>query len=40
MGLLKSCEGLIVLKEIMFYKNLENLNDKKENLGILVLYLI
>ncbi|BAC44485.1 APC family permease [Malacoplasma penetrans] len=40
MGSLKSCEGLIASKEIMFYKNLENLNDKKENLGTLVLYLI
>lgn len=40
MGTLKSCEGLIIAEEVMFYKWFEQLNNKKDNLGSLVLYLI
>lgn len=40
MGSLKSCEGLIASQEVMFYRQFERLNLKKENLGSLVLYLI
>ncbi|MDE5767282.1 MAG: APC family permease [Malacoplasma sp.] len=40
MGSLKSCEGLIIAEEIMFYKKFKNLNSKRDNLGSLSLYLI
>lgn len=40
MGMLKSCEGLILAREIMFFRFFERLNGIKENLGSLVLFLI